>query len=384
MKIIINEIKKIFNLKMITLLIIGSAIFYQLFISFEIEFFPNGRPKLDIYNIMVQMIDNYGHEMDEIEFKNFKNIYEKKLIEANNFLNTNKDFNAVGVYSYEDFLNEDSKVFSEEGNEKFENVKRDYLNKEEGTIFWELQEFPKLIAFYEDRDDYYSVSLDEEKYKQRINEIISNDENEAILPNIVFGNYNNIIMYVGLGIVIGIAFMLTPIFLRDKKDKLNYLQDSSKHGRKLFKSKLIAGIISALIITTIELVIYFVLYNGNNTTMFFESNINSVFNNSFWFNITFIQYIILTVVGIYIISTITAFVSMFISNKVNNYISSIGIQVPTLFIIGGLTVGILLNNLFILYMPKYLALVIYLTLAIIAVIITKNSIKKERIVDVNN
>ena len=384
MKIIINEIKKIFNLKMITLLIIGSAIFYQLFISFEIEFFPNGRPKLDIYNIMVQMIDNYGHEMDEIEFQNFKNIYEKKLIEANNFLNTNKDFNAVGVYSYEDFLNEDSKVFSEEGNEKFENVKCDYLNKEEGTIFWELQEFPNLIAFYEDRDDYYSVSLDEEKYKQRINEIISNDENEAILPNIVFGNYNNIIMYVGLGIVIGIAFMLTPIFLRDKKDKLNYLQYSSKHGRKLFKSKLIAGIISALIITTIELVIYFVLYNGNNTTMFFESNINSVFNNSFWFNITFIQYIILTVVGIYIISTITAFVSMFISNKVNNYISSIGIQVPTLFIIGGLTVGILLNNLFILYMPKYLALVIYLTLAIIAVIITKNSIKKERIVDVNN
>ena len=62
---------------MITLLIIGSAIFYQLFISFEIEFFPNGRPKLDIYNIMVQMIDNYGHEMDEIEFQNFKNIYEK-------------------------------------------------------------------------------------------------------------------------------------------------------------------------------------------------------------------------------------------------------------------------------------------------------------------
>ena len=72
------------------------------------------------------------------------------------------------------------------------------------------------------------------------------------------------------------------------------------------------------------------------------------------------------------------------TNKVNNYISSIGIQVPTLFIIGGLTVGILLNNLFILYMPKYLALVIYLTLAIIAVIITKNSTKKERIVDVNN
>lgn len=384
MKIIINEMKKIFNLKMVALLIVGSAIFYQMFIAFEIDVFPNGRPPLDIYNIMVQMVDDYGHEMNEREFEHFESIYEEKLVEADKFLSNNKDFNEVGVYTYEDFLNEDDKSFSGERNEKINAVKWKYLNKEEGTIFWELQEFPSLIAFYEDRDNYYSVSLDGEKYKERINEIISNDENEAIFTNVVFDNYNNIIMYVGLGIVIGVAFMLTPLFLRDKKDKINYLQYSSKHGRKLFKSKLIAGVIAALIITTIELIFYFILYRGNDTAMFFKSNINSVFNNSFWFNITFIQYIIITVVGIYIISIITAFVSMFISSKANSYISSIGIQVPTLFIIGGLTAGLLLNNLFSLYIPKYLALITYLVLIVFTIIITTKTSKKERIIDLIN
>ena len=118
--------------------------------------------------------------------------------------------------------------------------------------------------------------------------------------------------------------------------------------------------------------------------MFFKSNINSVFNDEFWVNITFIQYIGLTVVGIYVIGVITAFISMFISSKANTYIASIGMQVLSLFIIVGLTVTILLNALFIIYIPKYLAFIIYLALIVITVLIIITSSKKEKITDINN
>lgn len=384
MRIIINEMKKIFSLRMVGLLMIGSVIFYQMFMSFEIEKFPNGRPNLDDYNIIVQMIEDYGYEMDETELSHFKNVYKEKISEADEFLSNNKDFNEVGVYSYEDYLNIGEKSFSEEGNHEFQDIRWDYLRRAEGTIFWELQQFPNLIEFYENRDEYYRVDLDGKKYEQRINEIIEKNENESIFTNIVFDNYNNLISHLGLCIVIGITFMLTPLFLRDKKDKVDYLQYSSKHGRKLFKSKLVAGLTSALIITTIELIIFFIIYRGNNTAMFFGSNINSVFNYVFWFSLTFIQYIIITVVAIYIISIITAFMAMFVSSKVNSYIAGIGVQVPTLFVIGGLTIGILLNKLFLMYFPKYLALFIYLALITIAVTITVVAIKKERIADINN
>ena len=47
-------------------------------LSFEIDYFPNGRPVLDEYN----MIYDYGHGMDETEFEDFKNIYEEKLKEV--------------------------------------------------------------------------------------------------------------------------------------------------------------------------------------------------------------------------------------------------------------------------------------------------------------
>lgn len=384
MRIIINEMKKIFSLKMVCLLIIGSAIFYQMFISFEIETFPNGRPALDVYNIMAQMIEDYGNEMDETELQQFKNVYKEKLEEADELLSNNKDFNGVGVYSYEDYQNTSEKSFFEETNEKFDEVMWDYLlNREEGTVFWELQEFPNIIELYEERDDY-SDSIDGKKYEERINDINENNENESILTRVVFYNYNNIIRYLGLCIVLGIAFMLTPLFLKDKMSKVEYLQQSSKHGRRLFKSKLIAGLISALIITTLELIICFILYSGNNTSMFFGSNINSVFNFSFWFSLTFIQYIIITVISIYIISIIAAFITMFISSQVNSYIAGIGTQVPALFIIGGATLGVLLNNLFAMYMPKYLFLVIYIILIVITCILVMRIFRKEKIRDILN
>lgn len=384
LRIIINEIKKIFSFKMICLLIVGSTIIYKMFIAFYIDIFPNGRPVLDNYNIMVQMIKDYGHEMDETELKHLKNIYKEKLIEADEFLSNNKDFNEVGIYSYEDYENANDKSFYEEKNQKLNDIKWDYLGREEGTIFWELQTFPNLISLYEGRNNYYSSNLEGENQEKRINEIIENKENESIFTEVVFNNYNDLIGLSAACIVIGITFMLTPLFLRDKKDKVEYLQYSSKHGRRLFKSKLIAGLISALIITSIELIICFILYRGNNTSMFFESNINSIFNNRFWFNITFIQYIILTVISIYIISIIVAFISMFISSKVNSYIAGIGVQVPTLFATCGLTAGILVNNLFILYIAKYLALSIYLALIIITVTITLLSIRKVRVMDITN
>ena len=382
MRIILNEIKKIFYFKRICLLILGSLLIYKMFISFELDYFPNGRPELDVYNITVEMINNYGNEMDDIELEDLKNIYKNKLKEADEFFINNEDFNQVGVYSYEDYEN---KCSCDTENQKFNDINWKYLKKDEGDILWELQELPGIIELYEDRNtNYYSEYGNCKKHEERVNDIISSKENQSILSYLVFNNYNNLIKDLGICVIIGIAFILTPLFLKDKKDKIDYLQYSSKCGRQIFKSKLIAGVISAIIIITIEIIIFFILYRGNNTSMFFNSNINSVLNDEFWISITFFQYILLTIVALYIIGIITAFISMFISSKVNTYISSIGMQVPILFIIGGLTTRIFLNNLFKLSIPKYLTPFTYFILIIIAVIITTTSIRKVRVTDIRN
>lgn len=112
--------------------------------------------------------------------------------------------------------------------------------------------------------------------------------------------------------------------------------------------------------------------------MFFESNINSCFNRGFWFNMTFLQYIILTVICTYILSIIAAFISMFVSSKVNNYIKGIGMQVPIMFILVEFTSHRLMDRLNIMYRNKFLVPVIYIVLSVGVMSIVVFAIKREK------
>ena len=64
---------------MVAILLLGSLVIYELFISFYIDYFPNGRPALDSYNIGCNMIKKYGNSMDEKEFADFKQMYNKQM-----------------------------------------------------------------------------------------------------------------------------------------------------------------------------------------------------------------------------------------------------------------------------------------------------------------
>ena len=124
--------------------------------------------------------------------------------------------------------------------------------------------------------------------------------------------------------------MITPIYLRDNKDRINYLQYTSRIGRNIFKKKIAAGILASFIMVTLQLICFFSLYSTNNTSMFFNSNINSIYNSIIsWYDLTFIQYISLTVMGIYILALVFTLVSMLVSSIGQNYITVIGIQLPT-------------------------------------------------------
>ncbi|MBB6716663.1 hypothetical protein [Clostridium gasigenes] len=388
MKVIFNEIKKIFNWKMCVVLLMGTLLIYQMVTEFDIKVFPNGSGDTASYNITVKMVEDYGNEMDEEEFVDFQRIHEEKINEADKFLSNNEDFNKYEIYSYEDYIKQRG-AKGDTPDEDFEKMYWDNLLSKDGDIFWELQSMNGDVDRYKSRDAYlellssdYSKSKFNGDAKARLAEISENKEYNSIFPRYVFDNYIRLIKGVAVSIIIGIAFMLTPLFIKDKRDKVEYIQYSSKIGRGLFKSKLIAGFISAMIIATVEIIIYSILYSTNNTSMFFKSNINSIFNYQFWFSMTFIQYIILTVACVYILSIITAFISMFVSRKVSSYVVGIGVQVPIVFILGQLTVRLLLNNLTFIYDPKYLTFGVYIFLIGIVVTIIYKASKKEEIRDI--
>ncbi|KRG16890.1 hypothetical protein ACA29_02010 [Lederbergia galactosidilytica] len=67
MHIIINEMKKILNWKILFTIAFVNMLLYYFLIEFDIKHFPNGRPALDSYRIGVEMVHNYGPEMNEAD-----------------------------------------------------------------------------------------------------------------------------------------------------------------------------------------------------------------------------------------------------------------------------------------------------------------------------
>jgi len=377
-RIILYELKKIFQLKMVCLLFIISFIFYQLFINFYFEYFPNGRPALDSYHISMKMIEQYGYQMNQEEFEHFKKVYEKEKVAADAYLQARQEYVDAGLDTYEKFRTADRE--KQEIGELMDQI----MFEDEVDLFWELQAREHLIEYYEYRNFLYSnmkfgdLPLTAEQ-KDRIRDTIASGN---IMSYEVFENYNSLIRHVAILIVISIMFMISPIFLQDRRNHVVFLQYSSKTGRKIFNLKLLAAFIATGFITTVQLGLFFILYRGNKVGIFLNSNINSVFTHEvFWFELTFLQYILLTIVSIYILTFTLTIIVAVLSNRAPNYISVVGLQVPLAILLFVVVIDYLVVRITNIRLPIYFLPSAYVLLILIGSFLYFWSVKREKKVD---
>ncbi|WP_066496843.1 hypothetical protein [Abyssisolibacter fermentans] len=376
MKVVLNEIKKIFNIKMISLVIIGSFMMYYIFISFYIDYFPNGRPESDFYNISVKMIEDYGNNMDSSEFNNFKGIHAEKIKKANKYLTSKEEFVKVGITTYSAF--EDIDVYDEE----LYNLIKKVMFEEQVDVFWELQAMDWLVYKYENSEEKVSKSSLNTNYEGRNKQLKQNNNNNDILPYFVFNNFNDSVQYVIALILLSVIFMTIPIFLRDKRNKVEYIQYTSKTGRNLYKKKIAAALISAFMITATQMGAFLIIYSTNNVSMYFKSSINSIFNKLFWFDLSFMQYIYVIVICTFILSFVVSLITAFVSSKVSNYMAAIGLQIPIYAGLIFLVQRYIINDLTVIYKGKALTFICYLTLIIISTVLVVLRWKKERAIEI--
>ena len=363
MRILWNEIKKILTWKMLLLLFFVNTVLYLLLIEFHIEHFPNGRPALDSYKIGIEMIDKYGTDFDEEEFLDFKKTYENQLDQANEYLQSKKEFVDADITSYEDFRNFDSE------NEEDTALRNKLLFEEEVDIFWELQERERLIEFYEGKEE----SLDAYKQNATVAQVAKFDEliearNFQVYTEVVIRNYEEYIFYVAIVILLSTILMVSPGILRDRTRQLIDLQYTAKKGRNLYKTKIMAGLLTSIMMITVLLVVYMSIYSLNNTSMYFDIPVHMFITAHYWYDPTFFQYILLTILAIYVLGIVTSLVAMSFSSIVPNFITLIGVQVPYVFVMLALGLGYLMNKIISIWLPQWIVPTSYGVLLMVSII----------------
>ncbi len=322
---LLNELKKLFTGRIMLVLALVNVICFYLLIDFYITHFPNGRPQLDLYHVGVEMVDKYGTTMDEREYEDFKNTYERQTKEAEAFLQANEEFRENGILSYEDFMNL-GQTDEQFASELHWNVLKD---EDAGDLFWELQAREYIMEWYEQKEESIEGWIEYESPQQRarLDELKAAGQFKYF-PSGAFSNFKEFIFNVAITVILSVVLVISPLFLRDHRQKVVALQYTSKKGRTLFKTKIAAGMIAAFIVITVLLIGYFSIYTLNKTAVFFDQPIALFIETPAWYDLTFFHYIVLSVLAVYALGFIFALFSMACSSIVRNYVSLIGVQVP--------------------------------------------------------
>ncbi len=431
MRLIINEVKKLLNIKSIITLGILFYIIWSIFIRFHIEYFPNGNPQTQEFEASEIMLREYGETIDENEMMDFKEKTELLYKEADQYILAEEYCISLGLETYKEFKNLWSETWGED--EKLEEIhSRLFFEQEETDVFWDLEAREDLISRYEDKEDWTNGFIDtsDERALNRAKEILNDEGINSPLNYIIFENYNDLISnfsiiivisvafvisylfikdsrnkvnylqysskvgrdlvnkkivagFIAIIIVISVAFVISYLFIKDSRNKVNYLQYSSKVGRDLVNKKIVAGFIVSFIVVTIEIILFFLIYSKNNSLQFWNCSINSVFvNEKLWLDFTFGQYILLSVMLMYIVTFIVATLSMFVSSKVSSYISFIGLQIPILGLLISFLMTIGMKDLTVMWFSKYILHITYGALVLILIVLIVCLINKEKIRDI--
>jgi hypothetical protein len=362
MQVLWNELKKILTWKMLLVLVLLNSVLYFFLIEFDIKHFPNGRPALDSYHIGIEMIEKYGTHMDEEEFLDFKEVYDEQVKVADQYLQSQKGFVVADIDSYEKFNTYDWGNSSTEAEE----LRNKVFHEDQVDTFWELQERGRLIKFYDMKDELRGY--DNAQQKQRAEELIASKK-YGVYPEVVIMNFRDFIGNVTIAILFSVVLVISPMILKDRSRQMLALQYTSKKGRNLYKTKILAGLISTFSVITALLIVYFGIYSLNDTSMYFDVPINTFIGNESWYDPTFFQYILLCVVAIYVIGFVFGLLAMSFSSIVPNSMALIGIQIP--FIVGMIILieGPLLQYIISIWNPQWLAPTVYSGMVVASVLL---------------
>ncbi|MBY0122897.1 hypothetical protein [Bacillus sp. S/N-304-OC-R1] len=377
MQILLLEIKKILNWKILLAVAFVNLILYYFLIDFDIKYFPNGRSALESYKIGAEMVEEYGTNLNETEKNDFKKKYKEEVQKADEFIQGREDFKEAGILSYKDFQNID---FFDETLGKF----RDKVFFDENVdLFLQLQERERILEFHDDNeliiekkigraDPIGQKHLDELKMTGQID----------LYPEVSFWNFQSIISNIAIAVLMSVVLVISPVLLSDRTKNVVDLQYPSKIGRTILRKKFFAGFISAFIVMSVLLAVYLSLYSLNNPVIFFEIPINSFIGQWHWYNLTFFQYIILSIMAIYVLGFLLTFISMGISNLVPSFIALIGVQVPIISALLIFGIPYLLNFIINMWLPIWLVPTLYIVLIIIVIVFVAFLWKRENKLDI--
>ena len=331
MRIVLHEMRKIWNLKIVLVLTLLCALYYSIFLRFYIEYFPGGHSKTEEVEYGIELIKRYGPTLEEDEYAEFvRETREKLKAEMEAHIRSNPVFAAAGIYSFEDYERVHAKYDRTEAEEK---AVWTLLREEGDFVRFKLQALEFIEERYHDYTEFTLPRLMSEAAngweKDRFAAIKENEEYRNIMVWWVYDNTLDYALRLAVLAVLAVLALVSPLVVSDRARKVHLLQYSAKEGRRILRKQLVAVLLSAFLLTTLLLAVFGAIYGTNGTWPFWNSGLTSFLNHfTFWFDITYGQYVLLYVGFLYVLCLGAAALAFVLSRFSRNLVTLILKLIP--------------------------------------------------------
>ena len=352
MRIIANELKKIWKIKILAVIAVLCTLFYMWFMDIHIANYPINVEGMNIGAMQVSyaryLTERFASPLEPGEVEEFLLSREEIIAEVNQFIQSRPMFTEYDVFSYEDF--ESLLEVSSANNDELRAV--EVYSGGDGTaiimhgggayldaMFFELSHCPAyfrlgildgIVWMYNERDDWidrvqsniaYNAPLREMRIA-RLHTIRDSGELQHIMTPQLLHSTLGYGQMLSMLAILSTLILVSPLIVTDRASRVNWLQYTSKQGRKILGKQFLAVLISAAFMTTILVLIFAGLFGlATGAHVFWNNGINSFMGFPLhWLSITYGQYCLLIISVIYLLSIYSAafafILSRFSQNKI--------------------------------------------------------------------
>ena len=340
MSLFLQELKKIWRPGILVGIILLGLIYYYMFPSFYIEHFSNGPSAQEEFNLSVEWVARYGPTLEPEERAELDSRLAEEIAKFNRQLEEFPEAVAVGITDYTSFRAADQ---SDENTQLMWDIR-------DGTNYYTIENIQQMTELCDLQRDYRGQPEFFQYYtpKEQAQMLAVDSWPKSLLSRSVMDSTNSYLKYLAQWTAVSVILLLSPTLVRDRLRRTRPLQWSSRRGRRVLHTQLAAGLVSALLLSVVNITVYAVPFLAQGPLALRDCPLgNSVWDTGIpWFNWTYGQYLGILTGMVLALGIGIGAVTLFLSRFSDSYVSMLLKAFPLLVAVGGFFATWVMNHAF--------------------------------------
>ena len=343
------ELRKIWRPGILAAILLLGAVYYWMFPQFYIEYFCNGPSGEAQFDLASDWVARYGPTLEPEERAQLDGQLAEEIDAFAQQIAAIPEAVAAGLTDYEAVLSFRENYLDgtqEHGGEADMDVEALLYRVYSGTSWYRIEVLTDVMEAYDTQAERRTQAVSNrreagqpEAMVRREAELASSEMAHSLLPSSVKHSTQEYGKDLAVWCVLSIVLLLSPTLVRDRLRNTRPLQWASRRGRAILSTQMGTALLSALMLTIVNLTIYAVPFLAQGPLRFAACGLDGIWEwGTPWFDWSYGTYLLVLVGLLLALSLGAAGLTVFLSQYSGSYIAMLLKAVP-LFVAVGAVLG---------------------------------------------